>query len=230
MIEFAKLCSMQRLLRAIQGFSLVLFIWIAVEVIPYRPNLNALPPFFTLRTLVEIYPPIASVSTFWFLPVALLFFLIAIWPIMSRPVDWGSSLLVCIGLVGIPLSIYFKQEAWASYLGSFPVLIFIGVNLWVRHVDYFYSGLLAGSCFDGISAYRALRGGLSTVPQFYDPDASISTVLIIDSVVALGVLFLWIIKIRRKKSKGAQNLGGSGRVVWQGQGTVQDSNPDSPSS
>jgi len=214
---------MQRFIRTIQGFLLVLFVWIAAEIVPYPPNLEAVPSFFTLRILLDIYPAIVSVQTVWFMPIALVCFLVALWPVVNRSIDWGSALLVVVGLIGIPLFVYFRNEAWASYFWSFHLAIFIGVNLWVRQLDYLYAGLLTGSFFDFISAYQALRQGLSTVPQFYTPEMSTSAVMLIDGVVFFVVLILWIGKIGKKKPQAAQNLGSSERVVWQSQDSSSSS-------
>jgi hypothetical protein len=205
---------MQRLARGIQGFSLVLFIWVSTEAIPFPPDLRALPSFFTLRVLTKIHPILGAIPTWVWILIAFFSLVGALWPARNQPIQrWTTGLIVC-GLLGIPLYVLFKGESWGSYLWSFHLLTWMGANLWVRDPDYLYATLLGGACLDLIAASQALAQGLATIPQFYARAVSPTTVIVVDSAFAVAVFVLWMAPIRRRTPKGAENLGGSSRVVW----------------
>ncbi len=208
---------MRRLVRGIQGFSLILFIWISAEVIPFPPNLEALPSFFTLHLLTKIHPVLGLIPTVFFIVLALFCLAISLWPAMSQPIRRGAIGGVVFGFLGIPLYALFKGESWGSYLWSFHFFTWMGVNLWIWDADYFYATLLAGACFDLAAASQALAQGLGAIPQFYAPAVSSKRVIVLDVALALAVLFFWGVRFRRKTPRRAEDLGDPRRVVWRGE-------------
>lgn len=179
----------------ISGICFILALAIA-EPIPFGNKMADMPPYFTARILVRIFPSLKDVSMFYLLIPSIILAIIAVLPILERKFNKLAFFLIVIGLFYFPLTIFFRKVISYGYILWFLAPFFFGINLWLRSVNYFYSSAITAVFWDLGAALLAFYDGVPVigVPYYFNPGFRPIIIIIIDTTIILIFSYLWFIR------------------------------------
>lgn len=181
----------------IAGISFI-FAMAFFEPVSFGNKMGDMPPYFTSRILIRAFPMLENVSMLYLLVPSLIFAIIAFLPVLERKFDKAAFVIVLAGFLYFPLTI-FCHNAFPyayGYILWFLFIFYMGINLWLKSVNYFYSSAIAAVFWDLGAALLAFsdRVPIIGVPYCFKPGLKPIVIIIIDLTGITIFFFLWLIK------------------------------------
>jgi len=181
----------------IAGISFILAIAV-FEPIPFGSKMGDMPPYFTARLLVRAFPAMEDMSMLYLLIPSLFFAIIAFLQILERKFNKIAFPIVLIGFLYFPLTIFCHNSfPYAyGYILWFLFIFYLGVNLWLVSVNFFYSSAITAIFWDLGAALLAFydRVPVIGVPYCFRPGLKPIVIITIDLIFIMVFSILWLIK------------------------------------
>lgn len=182
----------------IAGVCFILF-FIFSESIPLGAKIADVPTNFTVQFFLMPFPFLKDLSMIYLLIPSSFFLFIAVLPIFERelrldPLPYAKilyPLLLAAGFSFYPLIYLFKASHFATYLWSILIVSWIGINLWIRSLNYFYSSAISAFLWDLGAAVLAFFQGIPKIGVPYHSGLSPIVIIFIDLALAATFSFLW---------------------------------------
>lgn len=183
--RFAKFVNKRKY---IAGICFILF-WVFSESLPFGAKIADVPKTFTVNFFLMPFPFIKEAPMLYLLIPSLIFLSIAFFPVFERNINYLSILLIIIGLSFFPIACIFGGY---FLLWAVPFASWLGINHWIRSLDYFYSSAIAGLMWDLGGAVLPLLYGMQTIGVPYHPGLPPITIIFIDvSLIAVFSVLWW---------------------------------------
>jgi hypothetical protein len=181
--------------RGLAGFSLIGFLAVA-EVIPVSSTLGGCPRFFTAHLVLHALPrSTAAVSSLCLAPIAACLLVAALLPARGKGFRRAPIAMLVAGLSFFPLAAAIPGAENIGPLWLLLALVWLGANLLVRDVDYFYGTILGAFLWDLGAGIQGLVYGMHGLPEPYGNGVSPAIVTTADGVLIIAASVLWRIRV-----------------------------------
>lgn len=162
------------------------------EFIPVSGTVGEIPKMLSVRFFTDPFPSLAPLPT-WVLGIpAALFLAVSLLPLAERKFSPGLFLLFAVHFLFYPAA-FLTRGSWVHPLVWALLLApIVGLNLWVRSLDYFYAMVSAAILMDLGAAVRGFGMGLPAIGVPYYPALPPTVIIVIDvSLLTVAVLLWW---------------------------------------
>jgi hypothetical protein len=181
--------------RGLAGIALIGFLAVA-EVIPVSSTLGDCPRFFTAHLVLHELPRgTADASSLWLAPIAACLLVLALLPGLSRGMRPAPAVILLAGLSFFSAAAAIPNAENVGPLWLLLGLVWLGANLLVRDVDYFYGTVVGAFLWDLGAGVQGLAYGVHGLPEPYGNGVSPVFVTAVDCVLIVAASVLWRIRL-----------------------------------
>lgn len=174
-------------------FSLSLIFSEPIPILGLGARIRDIPKIATVQFFLRPFPFLRDFSIFLLFIPAVICFLIAVLPILRRGFNCFYFFLLIAGLSFYPL-VHIYHGYYSPLLWSILFLSWLGVNLWIRSWDYFYSSSIVAFLWDFGTAIQALWYKIPALGVPYYPNVPVNRIIAIDVFLILLFFVLWFKK------------------------------------
>ncbi len=183
---------MNKIKSSLCGAALILFL-VFSEPVPLAKTLADTPRFFTAHLFLDLLPlSWLHASSIYLLIPSFLFLFAAFLPARKLKLEILPLIFIFIGFSFFPLAYFIHDSVNVGPLWNILFLVWLGLNLWFRDIDYFYASAVCAFLWDMGAGVQGVLYHIPSLPEPYGNHIPPRVVVAVDFTAVLFMCLLWL--------------------------------------